>query len=455
MDFEKFNYLIENSEDILVKKVLDYAKKQDYAKYTSTLIEAWRQSIVGLSIGMINYMNKFHEIPELTPDEDYKKHEIALFGIQEAKKHQYRGITLTMFLGMMKYYQQSYLDLIEESGILPEQKQEFSLYVRRYFDFVELGFIMEWSGLSEEKKLKNLQVNNRKMTNEKNKYLTIFESIYDPIILIDHNNNIENVNSRAAKVFWGIDSSGGKYYGNIDTKLDWLKQELEYFLGLNQDEVLREKKIETKEGTKTFVVKMKRMLDFSSKYSGIVIIFYDITEQRKIEKQLKKQYKELEYYAYIDQMTDVFNRRTGLMKVEEEMALLGDKTSRLSLCYIDLDGLKLINDTYGHMAGDELIIFIISTLKKGVGDNGDISRLGGDEFLVILPNKSEKYVELIVKQVTSKLKEYDKKGIKPYKHEFSYGIVEISTDSKVNINDVIKRADQKMYEHKMRKKKKL
>ncbi|MGE4485760.1 MAG: hypothetical protein AB7C97_11685, partial [Oscillospiraceae bacterium] len=68
-----------------------------------------------------------------------------------------------------------------------------------------------WAGLDKDRRLHDLQETNRKMTNEKNKYLTVFESIYDPIILMDNNNSIENINFRAAEVFTGEWVSGAKY----------------------------------------------------------------------------------------------------------------------------------------------------------------------------------------------------------------------------------------------------
>ena len=121
----------------------------------------------------------------------------------------------------MKYYQQAYIDLINESDFLTAEKQYFTQYIKRYFDYVELGFILEWNGLSEEKKLQDLQETNRRMTNEKNKYLTIFESNYDPIILMDKDNNIENINSQAAEIFANVTKSGMKYYSSTTMNFTW------------------------------------------------------------------------------------------------------------------------------------------------------------------------------------------------------------------------------------------
>jgi len=195
---QKFIDLISDSEEILMEKILNYAKKQGYVKYTSTLKEAWRMSISGLSKALLKVARKNEEIPEMRPEDDFTQDEIAEFGIVEAHKHRSRGITLGMFLALMKYYQQAYVDLVEESDFSPEEKRHFCQYLKRYFDHVELGFIIEWSGLSEKQKIEELQDANREMTNEKNKYLTVFESIYDPVILLDKENKVQIITTAIA-----------------------------------------------------------------------------------------------------------------------------------------------------------------------------------------------------------------------------------------------------------------
>lgn len=451
---EKLKGLISDSEEILMEKILKYAKERNYVKYTSTLKEAWRMSIAGLSAALIKVIEKSSSIPEMGPDDDFTKSEAAKFGILEAQKHRSRGITLGMYLGLMKYYHQVYTDLINESNFSQEEKEYFSQYVKRFFDHVELGFAIEWAGLSEKQKLEDLQEANREIANEKNKYLTVFESIYDPIILVDKDNNIENINYKAAEVFLNGAVSGMKYYGkiNIDKELDWLNEELFKFIDLNKNEILKEKTLETKAGEKTYLIKFKKMLDVSEKYRGTVVIFYDITERKKIERELKIQHEKLEFYAFTDPMTGVSNRRTGLMILEKELALVSSRDTPLSICFMDVDGLKTVNDTYGHAEGDLFINFIVSSIKSSVREIDTVSRMGGDEFLMIFPSCNESDAFDVIARVCDKLEEYNKRSEKPFKYSFSYGIIEITKNSKLSANDVIKAADEKMYENKLSKK---
>ena len=102
----------------------------------------------------------------------------------------------------MKYYHQSYSDLIYASEFSPEDKDFYRLFIDRCFDRIELGFIQEWSSLSDKEQIEDLQDTNRYMTNEKNKYLTIFESLKCPVFLLDTDNNILNLNHRQVSFFW-------------------------------------------------------------------------------------------------------------------------------------------------------------------------------------------------------------------------------------------------------------
>ena len=101
-----FAALLREHELWLMRRVRDYALERDYTRYTSTLEEAWRISIVGLSNSISAALAISDEPWELGPDDDFVNDPIASFGIQEARTHRSRGVTLAMFLGLMKYYRQ-------------------------------------------------------------------------------------------------------------------------------------------------------------------------------------------------------------------------------------------------------------------------------------------------------------------------------------------------------------
>ena len=453
MENQKLIRLITDSEDTLMDSILQYAIKHDYAQYTSTLAEAWRMSISGLSLAFIDAIKKTGEIPPVDPHITYTKNDVTAFAIHEAKMHRDRGIPSVMFIGLMKYYRQAYLDLIAKSGWSKEEKTAADENINRFFDHTELALIRIWVDRTETETLADLQATTRNVINEKNKYLTVFESISDPIILFDRDNHITDINHCAAEQFLDVRIPGMKYYSNLDTERlrEWLNSDVKHFVFLGQDEMIIEKSYGTKSGRRTYQIKLKKMLDVSEKFAWTVVICHDITERLMIENELKEQYSKLEYYAYTDPMTGVRNRRTGLLLLDAELEEMKNGKGPLTVVFLDIDGLKAVNDTYGHDEGDRLIEFIVSLIKASVSESVSISRLGGDEFLLIFPNCEQNEAESVMREITQHIMKYDRRKVKPYRHQFSYGCFQVPRLGRIDANEVLRIVDKEMYLDKSRK----
>ena len=282
--------LIKTHEEWLMKRVLAYAKKHNYTKYTSTLAEAWRISIAGLSDAVLQALEKSDAPPELDPDENYERDPVSAFGVIEARRHRERGIRLDMFLGLMKYYRQSYTDLVHETKLDPSTREQYRLFIERCFDRIEIGFCTEWAESPETKLLNELQSTNRRMTNEKNKYLTIFESLYAPVFLLDTEDWVIHVNHAAADLFEAFTVPGQTYYNPDQNKqkLDWLTEEMSQISSISENTLEFEKSLLTRQGLRHFQVKIQQMLDVSEKFSGTVVILNDMTEQKQAEQEREK-----------------------------------------------------------------------------------------------------------------------------------------------------------------------
>lgn len=144
--------LIRDSEAVLASRIMYYAEKTGYIKYTPPDENVWKLSIRGLSEGILSALQSSLEIPELSPDIDLVNDKITAFGVNQAKKHRSRGVTLEMFLGLMKYFRQSYHDIISDQPPPAPDTRWAHTFVERYFDKIELGFISEWERSADELK---------------------------------------------------------------------------------------------------------------------------------------------------------------------------------------------------------------------------------------------------------------------------------------------------------------
>jgi hypothetical protein len=126
--------LVAGGEDKLIRVLHGYTLGRGYAEYSSTLEEAWRMSVRTLSSLLIDSCSHWSEPPELSPDEDYPQDPIAELGIIEAQRHRERGIDIGMFLGLLKYYRQSYIDLVTQAGFEPHYYEMCRRFVDRFYD---------------------------------------------------------------------------------------------------------------------------------------------------------------------------------------------------------------------------------------------------------------------------------------------------------------------------------
>jgi signal transduction histidine kinase len=314
--------LLNHSEDRLIDSILNYANEQGYTRYSSTLREAWRLSIEGLSRAIIQIVERSDMVPEMGPDEDYSSDPATEFGIIEAQRHRGRGVNLSMFLGLMKYYRQSYLDLLSQSTEF-DHPESATLMIRRFFDRTELAYCDEWAGTKAEAQIKVLSRNNLRLASEKNKYLTLFESLSSPVILCDEEGKVDNYNNTAGHLLLDSDTPGSRYYAEQRNDLEppGLVHELRRMQHKRLDRLELEKQYTTPEGKRTYSVRIKRMLDVSHMFSGYTIIFIDITETIEWGEKLAEVNREQK------QLIEDLNSARQQLVQSEKMAAIGQLAS--------------------------------------------------------------------------------------------------------------------------------
>jgi len=184
------------------------------------------------------------------------------------------------------------------------------------------------------------------------------------------------------------------------------------------------------------------------KFLEILSVGNDITRRKKAED-------ELERFATTDMMTGVLNRRAGLAFLEKSLHLAKRHGYKLTICYVDVNNLKIVNDTIGHNEGDELIKTVSEVLKKSLRISDTVCRLGGDEFLMILPKCSLRTAKKLWKRVSEKLEALNSRKNKKYPVSVSRGFLEFDPKQKVPpINEFISAADAEMYKEKRKFKEK-
>jgi diguanylate cyclase (GGDEF)-like protein/PAS domain S-box-containing protein len=182
--------------------------------------------------------------------------------------------------------------------------------------------------------------------------------------------------------------------------------------------------------------------DQNGKIIYFLAIHEDITEKKRMEA-------ELHYYSTTDSLTDTYNRRTGLEILDRQIQLASRQNQSLTICFIDLNKLKFVNDTHGHAEGDRYITLISDTIKNTIRKSDTPVRLGGDEFLIILPDCGIEQAKEALARIDDKLAQINQSGKYPFIASISYGFAEYDPKTAPDYESLIALADNNMYQHKL------
>ncbi len=205
---------------------------------------------------------------------------------------------------------------------------------------------------------------------------TIIENMQEGMLVIDHENRLLDINPVARKLLLPTKDT------IIGNPLEKYLPEIKPLLPKDdQASRMREFSIRRNRVLRYFEGKLSVLQDNNNKHLGYLLILQDITERKKL-------HQEVERLASKDSLTGLHNRRHLLELAQLEIHRSYRYKHSVSLLVIDIDNFKNINDTYGHLVGDQVLVSFAEFLKKTLRNADIIGRFGGDEFVVILPETS-------------------------------------------------------------------
>lgn len=156
-------------------------------------------------------------------------------------------------------------------------------------------------------------------------------------------------------------------------------------------------------------------------------------------------YSKIKYFSQYDSLTKAYNRGYGLSQLEKVIHSDNKKDLSLCLCYIDINGLKEVNDNLGHKQGSILIKHVVESVIDIIAIDDFIIRLGGDEFLIILKGKNENQAEIMWQSIVEAYNRINNEKNFDFIISVSHGIIELDKKNKTKTHDVLHNVDQKMY----------
>lgn len=159
----------------------------------------------------------------------------------------------------------------------------------------------------------------------------------------------------------------------------------------------------------------------------------DITEQVKLARE-----------ASVDELTGILNRNAGKKRLGELLEKIDDEDA-FTVALYDINGLKWVNDTFGHLEGDRLLIFVAQSIERELGEEDFVFRLSGDEFIVVFRGRDVPTAAAWMDGALKKLRKRRLEAGMNYEVMFSYGLARIYGKERLTVSDVLSLADTQMY----------
>jgi diguanylate cyclase (GGDEF)-like protein/PAS domain S-box-containing protein len=171
----------------------------------------------------------------------------------------------------------------------------------------------------------------------------------------------------------------------------------------------------------------------------------DITERKRTEAAIQT-------LSLADELTGLYNRRGFLAFCKQHLNTLRRTNKGVVIVYADLDGLKRINDTFGHKEGDRALMKTAELLKETFRSSDVLGRLGGDEFTILAAVDPDGGKEKLIARLNQKFDNYNALKVSPYELSISIGVSQLEPDTDQSMEDLMAEADLAMYENKRTRK---
>jgi diguanylate cyclase (GGDEF)-like protein/PAS domain S-box-containing protein len=207
----------------------------------------------------------------------------------------------------------------------------------------------------------------------------------------------------------------------------------------------REKRYIHKDGRAIWIqLNVSLVRDARGEPFHFIIQAQDITERRSEQERLRE-------LSFRDELTDLYNRRAFLAMARERLKLARRQGRGLVLLFADIDEMKWINDSFGHLEGDRAIAATARLLRESFRESDLVARLGGDEFAVLAGGTPDGDAEPLLHRFQTQLESANAETGRPYELKVSLGATLVHPDDDCPIDELVERADLRMYEAKGRR----
>ncbi len=273
-------------------------------------------------------------------------------------------------------------------------------------------------------------------------FAALFENAPEAIAILDDNDHITRINGEFTRLFgYTAAEAVGQSINALIVPGEWVEESENLAARVSAGENVRAESIRChKDGRQISVAVAATPFRVGNEPGKVYAMYHDISMQKQAEKDL------LALVLY-DELTGLPNRRAFVTLSEQALKQATRMYGDVLMIFVDVDHLKNINDTWGHLAGDRALIDTARILKESCREADIIARLGGDEFVALLTVDSDQTAELICGRIKARVDRHNAETESAHKLSLSVGAIRSRAEGAA-LADLLAEADSALYEQK-------
>ncbi len=270
----------------------------------------------------------------------------------------------------------------------------------------------------------------------------LFESAPVAIVVLDENDRVLRINSEFTRIFgYGTDEALGRRINDLIVPDELREEGLEMTAKVASGETLESESLRRrKDGTTLWVSIVARPFKVGDEPNRVYGMYHDISDRKRAEEELRA-------LSLVDALTGLPNRRAFITLSDQALKWAARIGKEVLLIFIDVDNLKQINDTHGHLAGDRALVDTARVLRETFRQADIVARLGGDEFIALITVDNEEAGTLVMGRLQARVGAHNAKSERPFALGLSIGFTHAKADG-ARLLDLMERADASLYEQK-------
>jgi len=273
-------------------------------------------------------------------------------------------------------------------------------------------------------------------------FATLFENAPEAIAILDEHDHIIRINGQFTTMFgYTEDEALGRNINDLIVPGEGVEEGEKLTARVAAGEKLRaEAQRRHKDGHSLWVAIAATPFGVVDQPGRVYAMYHDISARKYAEDELKA-------LLLVDQLTGLHNRRAFIALSEQALKLATRQERDVLMIFIDVDQLKHINDTHGHLVGDRALIDTARVLRESCREADLIARLGGDEFVALMTVDSDQTAELVCERITARVATHNREIDRGYELSLSLGAKRSKAEGTM-LADLLAQADTALYEQK-------